>query len=92
VQEKRPLSKKLMKSPLGALLAEAAGSLSVFGDPSSVGERLRGIAKLGPKVLVGLPIKESHDQVSAFSRCLGALRAEDSLHSSAKKILSMPFG
>ena len=70
VQEKRPLSKKLMKSPLGMLLAEAADSLSVFGDPQGVEERLRGIAKLGPKVIVGLPIKESEDQISAFSRCL----------------------
>ena len=72
VQEKRPLSKKLMKSPLGTLLAEAADTLSVFGDQPSVEERLRGIAKLGPKVLVGLPIKESQDQISAFSRCLDA--------------------
>ncbi len=72
VQEKRPLSKELMNSPLGALLTEAAGSLSVFGDPQSVEERLRAIARLGPKVLVGLPIKESEDQVSAFSRCLDA--------------------
>jgi len=72
VQEKRPLSKKLMKSPLGTLLAEAADSLSVFGDPPSVEERLRGIAKLEPKVVVGLPIKESEDQISAFSRCLNA--------------------
>jgi len=72
VQEKRPLSKKLMESPLGTLLREAAGSLSVFGDPGVVEERLRGIARLGPKVIVGLPIKESEDQISAFSRCLNA--------------------
>lgn len=72
VQEKRPLSKKLMKSPLGTLLAEAADSLSVFGDPEAVEERLRGIARLGPKVVVGLPIKESEDQISAFSTCLNA--------------------
>jgi hypothetical protein len=72
VQEKRPLSKKLMKSPLGTLLAEAAGSLSVFGDYESVEERLRGIARFAPRVLVGLPIKESEDQVSAFSQCLKA--------------------
>ena len=72
VQEKRPLSKKLMKSPLGTLLAEAADSLSVFGDPEAAEERLRGIARLGPKVVVGLPIKESEDQISAFSRCLNA--------------------
>lgn len=70
VQEKRPLSKKLMKSPLGTLLAEAADSLSIFGDPQGVEQRLRGIARLGPKVIVGLPIKESEDQISAFSRCL----------------------
>jgi hypothetical protein len=72
VQEKRPLSKKLMKSSLGALLAEAAGSLSVFGDPEAVEERLRSIVRLGPKVVVGLPIKESEDQISAFSACLNA--------------------
>ena len=72
VQEKRPLSKKLMKSSLGTLLAEAAGSLSVFGDPEAVEERLRVIAGLGPKVIVGLPIKESEDQISAFNRCLNA--------------------
>jgi hypothetical protein len=70
VQEKRPLSKKLMKSALGTLLAEAAGSLSVFGDPEVVEERLRSIVRLGPKVVVGLPIKESQDQISAFSACL----------------------
>lgn len=70
VQEKRPLSKKLMKSPLGTLLGEAAGSLSVFGDSAAVEERLREIAQLGPKIIVGLPIKESEDQVSAFSKCL----------------------
>lgn len=72
VQEKRPLSKKLMKSSLGTLLAEAAGSLSVFGDPKAVEERLRVIAGLGPKVIVGLPIKESEDQISAFNKCLNA--------------------
>jgi hypothetical protein len=72
VQEKRPLSKKLMKSSLGTLLAEAAGSLSVFGDPKAVEERLRAIAGLGPKVIVGLPIKESEDQISAFNKCLNA--------------------
>ena len=72
VQEKRPLSKKLMKSSLGTLLAEAAGSLSVFGNPEAVEERLRSIARLGPKVVVGLPIKESEDQISAFSACLNA--------------------
>jgi hypothetical protein len=72
VQEKRPLSKKLMKSSLGTLLAEAAGSLSVFGDPKAVEERLRVIAGLGPKVIVGLPIKESEDQISSFNRCLNA--------------------
>jgi hypothetical protein len=72
VQEKRPLSKKLTKSPLGMLLADAAGSLSVFGDPHLVEERLREIARVGPKVIVGLPIKESEDQVSAFSKCLNA--------------------
>jgi alkanesulfonate monooxygenase SsuD/methylene tetrahydromethanopterin reductase-like flavin-dependent oxidoreductase (luciferase family) len=70
VQEKRPLSKKLMKSSLGTLLGEAAGSLSVFGDPEAVEERLRSIVRLGPKVVVGLPIKESQDQISAFSACL----------------------
>lgn len=70
VQEKRPLSKKLMRSPLGRLLAEAADSLSVFGDAQGVEERLRAIAKLGPKVVVGLPVKESEDQISAFSKCL----------------------
>jgi len=72
VQEKRPLSKKLMKTPLGTLLADAAGSLSVFGDPRTVEERLREIARAGPKVIVGLPIKESEDQISAFSKCLNA--------------------
>jgi hypothetical protein len=72
VQEKRPLSKRLMKSSLGKLLAEAAGSLSVFGDPKAVEERLRVIAGLEPKVIVGLPIKESEDQISAFNRCLNA--------------------
>jgi hypothetical protein len=71
VQEKRPLSKKLVKSPLGTLLAEAAHSLSVFGDQGAVEERLRQISRLKPKVIVGLPIKESEDQISAFSRCLG---------------------
>jgi hypothetical protein len=70
VQEKRPLSKKLMRSPLGTLLAEAADSLSVFGDPQGVEERLKAIVKLGPKALVGLPIKESEDQIYAFSKCL----------------------
>jgi len=70
VQEKRPLSKKLMKSPLGALLAEAAHSLSVFGDSVAVEAGLREISRFKPKVIVGLPIKESHDQISAFSRCL----------------------
>jgi hypothetical protein len=72
VQEKRPLSKKLMKSSLGTLLADAAGSLAVFGDPEAVEERLRVIAGLGPKVIVGLPIKESEDQILAFGRCLNA--------------------
>jgi hypothetical protein len=72
VQEKRPLLKKLMKTPLGTLLADAAGSLSVFGDPRTVEERLREIARAGPKVIVGLPIKESEDQISAFSKCLNA--------------------
>jgi hypothetical protein len=72
VQEKRPLSKTLMKSSLGTLLAEAAGSLSVFGDPEAVEERLRVIAGLGPRVIVGLPIKESEDQIFAFNRCLSA--------------------
>jgi hypothetical protein len=61
-----------MRSSLGTLLAEAAGSLSVFGDPKAVEERLRVIAGLGPKVIVGLPIKESEDQISAFNRCLNA--------------------
>lgn len=70
VQEKRPLSKKLVKSPLGTLLAKAAHSLSVFGDSAAVEERLREISRLKPKVIVGLPIKESEDQISAFSGCL----------------------
>lgn len=75
VQEKRPLSKKLMKSPLGGLLTEAAGSLSVFGDEQTVTELLRGIVGLGPAILVGLPIKESEDQTSAFGKCLNAARS-----------------
>jgi len=70
VQEKRPLSKKLMKSPLGTLLAESAHSLSVFGDSGAVEEGLREISRLKPRVIVGLPIKESEDQISTFSRCL----------------------
>jgi len=70
IQEKRPLSKKLVKSPLGALLTEAATSLSVFGDERTVAERLRAIARLGLGIIVGLPIKESQDQVLAFGRCL----------------------
>ena len=70
IQEKRPLSKKLIKGPLGTLLKEAASSLSVFGDAEIVAERLRGIAKLGPTILIGLPIKESEEQVLAFARCL----------------------
>jgi hypothetical protein len=73
VREKVPLSKKLVKSPLGVLLAEAAVSLSVFGDPNAVEEQLRRITKLRPKVIVGLPIKESEDQVSSLSRCLDAV-------------------
>lgn len=74
VQEKRPLSKRLVKSPLGSLLTQAAGALSVFGTSQVVEERLRGIAKLGPNILVGLPIKESEDQILAFSRCLEAAK------------------
>jgi hypothetical protein len=70
VQEKSPLSKKLMRSSLGTLLAEAAGSLSIFGDPEAVGEQLRAIVRRGPKVVVGLPIKESEDQICAFSASL----------------------
>jgi len=72
VQEKKPLSKKLVRSPLGTLLTQAAGSLSIFGDPRAVEERLRDIAKLGPKVLIGFPIKESEDQALAFGKCLEA--------------------
>jgi len=74
VQEKRPLSKRLLKSPLGTLLTQAASSLSIFGTPRIVEERLRSIAKLGPRVVVGLPIKESEDQVLAFGKCLAAIR------------------
>jgi len=75
VQEKRPLSRRLMNSPLGTLLAQAAGSLSIHGTPQVVQERLREIMKLEPRVVVGLPIKESEDQVMAFGRCLtGAQR------------------
>jgi hypothetical protein len=70
VQEKRPLSKKLVKSPLGTLLAEAAHSLAIFGDSGAVEERLLEISRLKPRVIVGLPIKESEDQISAFGRCL----------------------
>jgi len=73
VQEKRPLSKRLLKSPLGALLTKAASSLSVFGTPQTVEGRLRSIAEFGPRVIVGLPIKESEDQIAAFGRCLTAI-------------------
>lgn len=72
VQEKRPLSKKLMKSPLGTLLTSAAGALSLFGEPHIVEERLRAIVRLGPRILVGFPIKESEDQILAFGRCVEA--------------------
>jgi hypothetical protein len=72
VEEKRPLSRKLMKSSLGTLLAEAAGSLSIFGDQESVQKKLRKTVELRPAVIVGLPIKESEDQISAFGKCLNA--------------------
>jgi hypothetical protein len=73
VQEKRPLSRKLMKSSLGTLLAEAAGSLSIFGDHEGVEKQLRKTVELRPAVIVGLPIKESEDQISAFGKCLNAV-------------------
>jgi hypothetical protein len=50
--------------------AEAAHSLSVFGDSPAIEGRLLEISRLKPKVIVGLPIKESEEQISAFSRCL----------------------
>jgi len=73
VQEKKPLSRKLMKGPLGTLLAEAASTLSVFGDQQTVEERLRELAKFDPRILVGLPVKESEEQILAFGRCVDAM-------------------
>jgi len=73
VQEKMPLSKKLVRSPLGMLLTRAASALAAFGEPRTVEERLRHIVELGPRILVGLPIKESEEQVHAFGRCLAAV-------------------
>ena len=73
VQEKRPLSRKLVKSPLGTVLTRAASALAAFGEPMEVEKRLRSIAGLGPRILVGLPIKESEEQVLAFGKCLSAI-------------------
>jgi alkanesulfonate monooxygenase SsuD/methylene tetrahydromethanopterin reductase-like flavin-dependent oxidoreductase (luciferase family) len=70
VQEKTPLSEEFMNSSVGSLLAGAANSLSVYGDPPTVTERLKSIVGLGAKILVGFPIKESEQQVHAFADCL----------------------
>ena len=70
VQEKQPLSPELMASSLGEFLKKAASTLTVYGNADQVTERLKTFKKLGLKIIIGLPIKESDQQIASLGECV----------------------
>ncbi|HID16890.1 TPA: hypothetical protein EYP26_01200 [Candidatus Bathyarchaeota archaeon] len=75
VQEKKPLSPKLLSSKLGAFLLRAVSDLTIYGDQKNVKEKIRKILKLGIDHFFGLPIKENEYQILAFGECVNDLNA-----------------
>lgn len=75
VQEKEPLSPKLLSSKLGAFLLRAVSDLTIYGDLEDVKEKIRKILKLGVNYLFGLPIKENEHQILAFGECVNDVHA-----------------
>ncbi len=72
-QEKKPLPKELQTGKLAEIIRHAATSLSIFGNEETVKEGLRAIATLKADIVVGLPIKESEEQIAALGSCLRGL-------------------
>lgn len=70
VQEKQPLRPELLDSKLGAFLERAASTLVAYGKQDAVTKRLRLLAKGGFDTIVGLPVKESDDQILLFGECV----------------------
>ena len=69
-QDKQKMTPEFLKSELGDFLRSAASTLSLFGTPETVTERIRELHKVGFDVIVGYPIKENEEQALAFGDCI----------------------
>jgi hypothetical protein len=70
VQEKQPLPPELLDSKLGSFLEKAASTLVAYGNQQAMLGRLRRLAKAGVDTIIGLPVKESEEQVLLFGECV----------------------
>ena len=70
IQEKKPLSPRLMSSELGIFLKKAASTLTIYGTPDAVAERMRFLKNLGITTVFGFPIKENEQQIVTFGECV----------------------
>lgn len=73
VQEKKPLSPKLLSSKLGAFLVNAVAELTIYGEPKDVEEKIKSLVKLGLQYFFGFPIKENEYQISIFGECVNKI-------------------
>ena len=69
IQEKEPLPPNFVESDLGGFLKKAASHLTMYGDVDSVVAKIRALRKLGIATLIGLPIKESAEQILLLGKC-----------------------
>jgi hypothetical protein len=70
VQEKQPLRPELLDSKLGAFLENAASTLVAYGNQDAVTKKLQLLALEGFDTIVGLPVKESDEQILLFGECV----------------------
>jgi len=73
VQEKKPLSPKLLSSKLGTFLVNAVADLTIYGEHKEVKEKIKDLMKLNLQYFFGFPIKENEYQILAFGECVNEL-------------------
>lgn len=73
VQEKKPLSPKLLSSKLGAFLVNAVADLTIYGEPKEVKEKIENLMRFDLEYFFGFPIKENEYQILTFGECINEL-------------------